>query len=315
MAKTAFVYHPDYELHDTGRMHPETSCRARVVHDRIQDSPFKDRILWRQPQEAEPQWIEKCHTVEYRLFVEESCRQGLALLDAGDTRVCPDSYRVALLASGGALMAVDSVMDGNCRNAFVCSRPPGHHARPSQAMGFCLFDQIAVAARYAQEKYELERLLIIDWDVHHGNGTEEIFYEDPSVFYFSVHQYPFYPGTGASSDTGNGAGEGFTLNVPLPAGCAVEEYRKAFQEQLIPAAKRLMPQMIFISAGFDAHREDPLAAMRLEDEDFAELSRWVVKLADEHCGGRLVSILEGGYNLDAMARSVERHLAVLCGHE
>ena len=175
MTKTAFIYHPGYELHDTGSVHPETSCRARVVHDRIQGSLFKDRLLWRQPQEAEAHWIEKCHTAEYRLFVEQSCRQGLALLDAGDTRVCPDSYRVALLASGGAMMAVDSVMDGNCRNAFVCSRPPGHHARPGVAMGFCLFDQIAVAARYAQEKYGLERLLIIDWDVHHGNGTEEIF--------------------------------------------------------------------------------------------------------------------------------------------
>ncbi len=315
MPKTAFIYHPDYELHDTGPAHPETSRRARAVSDRIQDSLFKNRLLWRQPQEAEPHWIEKCHTCEYRLFVKESCRQGLAVLDAGDTRVGPDSYRVALLASGGAMMAVDSVMEGNCRNAFVCSRPPGHHARPGAAMGFCLFDHIAVAARYAQEKYGLQRLLIIDWDVHHGNGTEEIFYEDPAVFYFSVHQYPFYPRTGASTDTGKGAGERFTLNVPLPAGCGIGEYRQAFQEQLIPAANRLKPQMILISAGFDAHQVDPLASMKLGDEDFAELTRWVVKLAEEHCGGRLVSILEGGYNLDAMARSVERHLAVLCGYE
>ncbi len=313
METTAFVYHPDYELHDTGPWHPETSRRARIVQERIRASELKDHLLWLEPEEAEPLCVEKCHTPAYRRFVEESSGQKRTQLDAGDTWASPESYRVALLAIGGVMMAVDSVMEGRCRNGFVCSRPPGHHARPEAAMGFCLFDQIAIAARYAQEKHGLERILIIDWDVHHGNGTEEIFYQDPSVFYFSTHQHPFYPGTGAANDTGKGAGAGFTLNVPLPAGCGLIEYRDAFQNQLVPAANRFKPDLILVSAGFDAHREDPLAGMHLEDEDFAELTHYVRNLAEEHCQGRLVSILEGGYNLQVLARSVEKHLAVLCG--
>ena len=315
MDTTAIVYHPDYQLHDTGPMHPETSGRAKIVYERIRASKFAGSLLWLTPERAEPRWIEKCHAPEYRRFVEEACLNGGTLLDGGDTRACPDSYEVALLAAGGILLAVDSVIEGRSRNAFCCSRPPGHHARPAAAMGFCLFNHIAIAAQYAQEKHGLARVLIIDWDVHHGNGTEEIFYEDPSVFYFSIHQYPFYPGTGAAYDTGKGAGEGFTLNVPLATGGRMNDYREPFIEQLIPAAKRFDPDLILISAGFDGHREDPLAGMNLEDEDYAELTRLVLGLAEEHCGGRLVSILEGGYNLNALARSSEAHLAVLCGHE
>ncbi len=310
-AATAFVYHPDFELHDTGLFHPETANRAKTVFERIRVSDFAQRLTWLTPEKAATHWIEKCHHPDYVRFVEDSCLQGQTLLDAGDTRSCPESYRVALLATGGALLAVDSVVEGRSRNAFSCSRPPGHHARPADAMGFCLFDHIAVAARYAQQKHGLKRILIIDWDVHHGNGTEEIFYEDPSVFYFSIHQYPYYPGTGAANDTGKGEGEGYTLNVPLTTGCGMREYREAFRNQLIPAARRFKPDLILISAGFDAHREDPLAGMNLEDEDFEELTRMVMGIADEHCQSRLVSILEGGYNLNALARSAEAHLSVL----
>jgi acetoin utilization deacetylase AcuC-like enzyme len=222
-----------------------------------------------------------------------------------------DSYRVARLAVGGALAAVDAVTRDQVRNAFTAVRPPGHHALRDRAMGFCLFNNIAIAARYVQEHHGLERVLIVDWDVHHGNGTQAIFYEDPTVLYFSTHQYPFYPGTGAANETGAGAGLGFTVNAPLPAGSGDEEITTAFRGKLIPAAEAFRPQFVLVSAGFDAHRDDPLALLRVTEAGYAALTGIVLDLADRFAGGRLVSLLEGGYNLQALARSVEAHLRVL----
>jgi acetoin utilization deacetylase AcuC-like enzyme len=216
-----------------------------------------------------------------------------------------------LLAVGGALQAVDQVVDRRVRNAFVALRPPGHHAERDRAMGFCLFNNVAIAARYAQQQYGLKRVLIVDWDVHHGNGTQHAFEDDPSVLFFSTHQYPFYPGTGRASERGNGPGLGYTVNVPLAAGCGDQEYIEVFEKILYPAAQAFRPDLVLISAGFDAHREDPLAGMLVTEGGYERMTTIVREIAEQCCAGRLVSLLEGGYNLEALARSVERHLRTL----
>jgi acetoin utilization deacetylase AcuC-like enzyme len=262
------------------------------------------------PQPAADDWILLVHSRDHLEDLAEPVRNAPRFLDP-DTRMSVESYRVAQLAVGGALAAVDAVVSGQARNAFAAVRPPGHHALPEHAMGFCLFNNIAVTARYAQRRYCLDRVLIVDWDVHHGNGTQAIFYEDPTVLYFSTHQYPFYPGTGSAQETGAGPGKGFTLNVPLAAGAGDAEIVSAFRDQLVPATQAFQPQLVMMSAGFDAHRDDPLAQLRVTEGGYAELTRMVMELAESFAGGRVVSLLEGGYNLQALARSVEVHLAVL----
>ena len=313
MGKIAVVTHRDYELHDSGSYHPECPARTREVVSHLKASDLASKLDWREPEAAARCRIESVHDASYRRFVEAAWQSGRSVLDAGDTPIGSESYRVAELAAGGALGAVDAVMNEGFRFAFSCARPPGHHARPATAMGFCLFNHIAIAARYAQQRYGIERVLIVDWDVHHGNGTQEIFYADPTVFFFSAHQYPFYPGTGAANERGCGEGRGATLNVPMAAGATMDEYRRAFAEQLLPVADTFCPELILISAGFDAHREDPLAGIRLEDEAFAELTSLVIGIAQRHCSGRVVSILEGGYNISALSRSVYRHLEAAAG--
>ena len=222
------------------------------------------------------------------------------------------SFDASLFAAGGAISAVDAVMDGRAKNAFVAARPPGHHATAGNAMGFCLFNNVAVAARYAQNKYrEIERVAIIDWDVHHGNGTQGIFYSDPSVFFFSMHQYPWYPGTGSSGETGQGRGLGATLNVPVKANTAANVQKTNFDSAITAISSKMKPDIIFISAGFDAHLTDPLGQLQLEDPDFRAMTRTVMDWADEACGGRIVSCLEGGYNLETLGGTVKAHVAEL----
>ncbi len=313
MAQTAFIYHPDFELHDTGISHPETKTRARIVYEFIKNSDLSNAIAWIEPEPAEVRWIETNHSVAYRKYVKNACASGELIIDQGDTRSCPESYLIARLAAGAALKGVDSVLKDGHHNAFCCSRPPGHHALHSAAMGFCFFNNIAIAARYAQIEYGLKNILIIDWDVHHGNGTQDSFYGDSTVFFFSTHQFPFYPGSGAASEIGSGSGTGFTLNAPISAGAGIERYKDAFINKLKPAAELFKPDLILISAGFDAHHNDPLAAINLEDEDYGELSAMVQEIAAKYCQGRLVSILEGGYDLEALPRSVYQHLRVLNG--
>jgi acetoin utilization deacetylase AcuC-like enzyme len=225
--------------------------------------------------------------------------------------VCERSFDVAMLAAGAVLQAVDAVMSGSMVNAFCAVRPPGHHAARSTAMGFCLFNNVAIGARHAQHTYGVQRVAILDWDVHHGNGTQEIFYEDDSVLYASLHQYPSYPGTGGAGEQGRGRGLGATVNCPLPAGSDEAAYLNAFESTIMPALDRFKPELVMISAGFDAHRDDPLAQMRLTEDSFAQFTALVKGCAQTHAGGRIVSVLEGGYHLDALARSVESHLSVL----
>ncbi len=307
----AFIYHPDYELHDTGSLHPETPGRAKVVQEHIKGSRIAESLEFIEPDPAGLEWITLNHSQKYVESVEGAVGCGRTVLDFGDTRISTDSFRVARLAVGGALAGVDAVLEHGYHFAFSCARPPGHHARPEAAMGFCLFNNIAIAARYALQRHGLERVLIVDWDVHHGNGTQESFYEENSVYFFSLHQFPYYPGSGAATEIGSGKGSGFTRNVPMPAGTGMTDYRKAFEEILVPVAAEFAPQLILISAGFDAHEADPLAGINLSEEDFAELTGRIRALAQSHCQGRIVSIMEGAYNLRALAGSVEAHLEAL----
>lgn len=310
--KTAIVHHPIYEKHNTGEGHPETPERSRVVIDALQnDEKFWDSLVSITPEKAQQGIIQAAHSKDHFQRVEGAFANGLDRLDA-DTVISMQSFDASLFAAGGAISAVDAVMDGRARNAFVAARPPGHHATAENAMGFCLFNNVAVAARYAQNKYkEIERVAIIDWDVHHGNGTQGIFYSDPSVFFFSMHQYPWYPGTGSGGETGQGRGLGTTLNVPVKASTAANVQKANFDSAITAMSSKMKPDIIFISAGFDAHLTDPLGQLQLEDPDFRSMTRTVMNWADEVCGGRIVSCLEGGYNLRTLGPTVKEHVKEL----
>jgi acetoin utilization deacetylase AcuC-like enzyme len=243
--------------------------------------------------------------------VRRDIGRGARELSTGDTNVSSRSLEVALHAAGGVLNLVDAVSQGKARRGVAVIRPPGHHATPGRGMGFCIFNNVAIAARYAQRKYGLERVLIADWDVHHGNGTQDIFYSDGSVFFFSTHQHPWYPGTGLPHETGTGAGKGTTLNCPFPAGSGREQILGAFRERLLPAAHAFQPDLVLISAGFDSRQGDPLGKFTLSDDDFADLTRVMLEIAGRHAGGRLISVLEGGYNLAGLAAAMTAHVKTL----
>jgi acetoin utilization deacetylase AcuC-like enzyme len=310
-SRTGLVTNDRFLDHDTGPGHPERADRLRSLSTHLQNVALRAVLPPLSIDRAPEDLLAKVHTRDHLRFVRESCAKGVTVLDEGDTHVSKESYDVALLAAGGVIAGVDAVMSGLLRNVFCAVRPPGHHAERDKVMGFCLFNNAAVGARHAQLHHGAGRIAIIDWDVHHGNGTQNIFYEDGSVYYFSTHQYPFYPGTGSRSERGEGEGRGCTLNIPLPAGKGEKEYVAAFQDEILPAIGQYRPDLIIISAGFDAHRDDPLANMNLTEDSFARLTSLVMESAEKVCNGRIVSILEGGYNLTALARSVEAHLRTL----
>ncbi|MDA1190902.1 MAG: histone deacetylase [Candidatus Poribacteria bacterium] len=305
--KTAFISHPDYLDHDTGFGHPERPARLEAIHARLDQSEINRSLVRLEPRSATTDEIGFAHTDEHIDSIRRIAESGGGRVDY-DTAVSAKSYDIALLSAGAVLRAVDAVADGETDNAFACVRPPGHHATPNRAMGFCLFNNVAVAARYAQRVKGLERVLIIDWDVHHGNGTQDVFYGDGSVFYFSIHQHPLYPGTGMAHEVGEGGGNGATLNIPVPAGSNDDDYVEAFEQRLIPAATAFNPDLVIVSAGFDAHEKDPLASVYVTTEGFGRLTDLVMRLADDCCGGRLVSALEGGYSLEGVSESVVKHL-------
>ena len=264
-----------------------------------------------EPRKATEDEISLNHGREYVREVGRRCKEGESYLDGGDTVVCPDSFEAALLSAGAGLTAVDQVIDGKCDNVFCAVRPPGHHAENSQAMGFCLFNNAAISARYAQTQKGLDRIMIFDWDVHHGNGTQNSFYSDPSVFYSSIHQFPFYPGTGAGDETGTGDGLGTTLNFPMPAYSQDADYMAVLENKLVPKIFEFNPDLIILSAGFDAHQNDPLANMEISTACFGAMTKMILATAEEVCQGRLISLLEGGYDHSALGDSVASHLGNL----
>ncbi|MCS7081561.1 MAG: histone deacetylase [Bacteroidetes bacterium] len=306
---TAFVYDPRYLEHDPGPGHPERPDRLRAILGHLKKGPLWPALEPIQPDPAERAWVERVHPPEYLARLEAFCQAGGGHLDP-DTVAGPESLRVALLAAGGVIAACDAVLSGRVRNAFCAVRPPGHHAERARAMGFCLLNNVAIGARYLQHRWGLERMAIVDWDVHHGNGTQEIFYEDPSVLFISLHQHPLYPGTGSRQERGRGPGEGYTLNIPLPPGSDDAVYERAFLEEVLPALDRFRPEALLISAGFDAHRLDPLAQQRLSEAGFRRMAELLWDVARRYAGGRLIAVLEGGYHLEALARSVEACLEV-----
>ncbi|NNF00319.1 MAG: histone deacetylase [Pyrinomonadaceae bacterium] len=309
---TAIIHHPIYQKHDTGFGHPETPRRYEVVMQALKgDSDLWNSLLEIEAAEVSKGIIQAAHTKDHYKLVERAFGEGLEALD-NDTMISMKSFEAAVYAAGGVCRGVDAVMSGESKNAFVAVRPPGHHATAENAMGFCLFNNVAVAARYAQNKYkEVERVAVIDWDVHHGNGTQGIFYDDPSVYFFSMHQYPWYPGTGSSGEKGFGRGRGFTLNIPIKASAPAEKQKGMFDSAITDIRKDFKPDMIFISAGFDAHLTDPLGQLMLEDDDYVSMTKTVKDWADEVCDGRIVSCLEGGYNLETLGDTVKSHIVEL----
>lgn len=309
---TALIHHPIYAKHDTGFGHPETPLRYEVVMNALrEDAEFWNSLTEITPEKAAKGVVQAAHTPQHFKQVENAFADGYDRLDA-DTAISMESFEASLFAAGGAIAAVDAVMQNEVDNAFVVVRPPGHHATAENAMGFCLFNNVAVAARHAQNKYkEIERVAVIDWDVHHGNGTQGIFYDDPSVHFFSMHQYPWYPGTGSRGETGHGRGLGATMNIPVKANTNAHEQLRMFESAIEDIAKNFRPDIIFISAGFDAHLTDPLGQLQLEDDDYSAMTRVVKEWASEVCNGRVVSCLEGGYNLDTLGRTVKNHVAEL----
>ena len=305
--QVGLVYHPDYLKHHAGRQHPERPSRLEAVMQALETSATAQTMRPLDIQHDAEAWVAKVHASDYIRTVVEACQYERAALDP-DTVVCPESYATALKAVAGTLAAADAVMAGEMTQAFCAVRPPGHHAEAHRAMGFCLFNNVAILARYLQQQHGLDKVLIIDWDVHHGNGTQHIFEDDPSVFYVSTHQYPYYPGTGATSETGRGRGQGYTLNFPLPPGCDDDVYIDIFEQHLLPRALEYSPDAVLISAGFDAHRDDPLAQMNVTEAGYRRMTQVVKEIAGTCSQRRLISVLEGGYDLDALGRSVTAHV-------
>ena len=304
------VYHPDYLKHDPGGHHPEHAGRLEAVMQALEASG-QSRQLVHLDWDDDPQaWVAEVHEAEVMQRVQAASQRGRAALDP-DTIVSRDSYDVALQAVAGTLAAADAVVSGEVSQAFCAVRPPGHHAEAHRSMGFCLFNNVAVLARYLQKRHGLDNVLIIDWDVHHGNGTQHIFEADASVMYVSTHQYPFYPGTGASSETGTGSGEGYTLNFPLPAGTGDDAYLTVFEQAILPRALEYRPDCVLLSAGFDAHYADPLAHMQVSEAGYRRMTEVVKEIAAVRSGNRLISVLEGGYNVEALVRCVATHVATL----
>jgi len=296
--KAGLVYDPIYLEHDTGS-HPENSQRLVAIMSHLEEAGTKEKITLLSPRLASVEELEMVHAAKYISQVKSKAEAGGGWLDA-DTVMCPKSYEVALYAAGGLLTAVEAVMKGELDSVVALVRPPGHHATHNRAMGFCIFNNVAIAAKFALANFNLSRVLIADFDVHHGNATQDTFYADPTILYFSTHQYPFYPGTGWMDEIGTREGKGFTVNFPMNAGWGDEEYLRAYNEVLVPVAQRFQPQLILVSVGFDPHWADSIAMMQVSITGFAQIVTILKKLAIELCQGRLVFTLEGGYNLQVV---------------
>lgn len=305
------VWDERFKLHDTGRDHPERAERLDAIRAGLADSGLLPRLVPIAAVEAEERWLELAHPAAYLAVVGRAVADGAATLPTGDTRLSPASERTARLAVGSVLAACDAVVAGTVRRAFCTVRPPGHHATPERGMGFCIYSTVAIAARYLGARHRLERVLVVDWDVHHGNGTYAVLAGDARIFQFHLQQRPLYPGSGGREEVGTGAAAGNTINVPLAAGTGEAAMLAAIAGELEPAMARWRPQFVLVSCGFDAHRRDPIGGLTLEDASYGRLTAAVAAIADRHAGGRLVSVLEGGYDLEALRGSAAAHVAAL----
>lgn len=303
---TMLVYDDIYLEHDTG-LHPENPQRLINTCEHLKTTGMWNRLLVKKPRKAEEDELRFVHTARHCEIVKTTSLRGGGYLDP-DTVVSKRSYEAALFAAGGVLTAIDSIVKKDSVNAFCMVRPPGHHATSDRVMGFCLFNNAAIGARYAQKKHGLRKIAIFDWDVHHGNGTQDIFYDDPSVLYFSIHRYPFYPGSGESDETGTGNGNGFTINKPFYYGTAREDILKETSAVLTKQFREFKPDLIIISAGFDGYKNDPIGGIGLDINDYRKMTEMVVETANKCCEGRIVSTLEGGYDLNGLPLCVEAHL-------
>ena len=304
--KTGFITSDTYQNHNTGDGHPEKIDRVTVVINNFKKLDNKN-LIWKKPSKFDRSLLEITHNSDYINFVEKSFpEKGLSFLD-GDTIVSPGSKDATSDAVGSIITAIDGVQSKDFKNAFCAVRPPGHHAEKNKAMGFCIYNNVAVGANYLINKYKLNKIAIIDFDVHHGNGTQDIFYDNEKVLYISTHQYPYYPGSGTNDEKGK---YNNILNIPLPAGTTSEEYLNAY-EFVLKKIREFKPQFILLSAGFDAHKDDPLAQLQLESKDFYNITRRTLELSKQYCDGKVVSILEGGYDLQALQESTEMHVKAL----
>lgn len=304
--KTGLITSDTYQNHNTGNGHPEKIDRVSVVLENFKKLNNKN-LIWKKPSKVKNQILETTHSSNYINFVQNSFpKKGLNFLD-GDTIVSPGSKEATIDAVGSIIAAIDGVQNKEFRNAFCAVRPPGHHAEKNKAMGFCIYNNIAVGAHYLLEKYKLNKIAIIDFDVHHGNGTQDIFYNNKKVLYISTHQYPYYPGSGAENEKGKFNN---IFNIPLPAGTTSEEYLNAY-EFVLKKIKEFKPEFILLSAGFDAHKDDPLAQLQLVSKDFYTLTKRTLELSKLYCNGKVVSILEGGYDLNALKESTQMHVSAL----
>jgi acetoin utilization deacetylase AcuC-like enzyme len=313
MNKTGFLYDSRYLLHDTGSCHPEVAERLEVIYKGIKAAGLLPCLTRVTAQHADVKWIHTVHTRNYVHRFEEVCLSGQYSLDHKDNQMCMDTFETAILAVGGVLKTLRMLMDGEIDNAFCAVRPPGHHAEPNKAMGFCYFNNVAIGARYLQSEFGVQRVAIVDFDVHHGNGTQHVFESDETVYYYSIHQHPSfaYPGTGREFEAGTGNGHGFTKNSPILPGQSDDDYRSIIQRDLMPAMEVFKPEVMLVSAGFDAHEEDMLSDVRLSTGGYTWLMQTLMELANRYCGGRLVSVLEGGYCLERLPELAANHVRVL----
>jgi acetoin utilization deacetylase AcuC-like enzyme len=315
MKKTGFLFDQRYLLHDTGAYHPEMAERLQAIYKGIAEAGLLPQLIQISAVPADTQWIQTVHPESYIRRFEEVCLNGHRTMDSQDNQMCHETFETALLAVGGILKTIDLLMDGEIENAFCAVRPPGHHAERIEAMGFCYFNNVAIAARYLQKHWGVGRVGIVDFDVHHGNGTQHIFEKDPTVFYYSVHQHPSFtfPGTGREFEEGSGEGFGFTRNSPVLPGQSDDTYRQVLEKDLFPAFEKFRPEFILASTGFDAHQDDDMADMNVTTEGFVRIMRMITQLADAHSGGRLISVLEGGYCLERLPKLAADHMRVLLG--
>ncbi len=313
MARTGLAWDTRFELHKTGPNHPERPERVRAIASALRACGIDQTCIPIEVVSVDPVAISRVHSDTYVRRLTEACLQGCAFIDVPDSAICPQSFEIACLAAGAAVQAVGDVMAGTIDNAFCVIRPPGHHAEHDLSMGFCLLNNVAIAAMHLLEEHGFTRVLILDWDVHHCNATQHTFESDPRVLVISLHGHPgvVYPGTGYENERGKGDGEGYTINIPMLPESGDDDYHRAFDDRVLPAIDEFKPQFVLLSAGFDAHRLEPLAPLNLETSSYGWMTDAVMEVAKRHCGGNLVSLLEGGYHLDALSDSVVLHVARL----